>query len=333
MNQTYLITGAAGHLGFAVVQDLLFRNLKVRALVLPNDKTADRLPQAVERIEGDLLQGEDIDRFFAGIEPRSCTVIHCAGIVSTSSKFSQVLHDVNVGGTRRLVDKCRQLGVRKLVYVSSVHAIPLIPHGKAMSEPDHTDPDLVVGPYAKSKAEATEYVRQAALSGLDASIVYPGGIIGPWDHGRGHVTELIIDFYEGRLPMGICGGYDFVDVRDVAAGVIACAERGKKGEGYILANRVVSVREFLDLLHTLTGKRQTRSFVPVWFVRLILPLCGLWYRLRGQPPMFNKYSLYTLTGNSEFSHEKASRELGYTTRSFEVSVRDTVQWLLAEKRM
>ncbi|GAB1433181.1 SDR family oxidoreductase [Spirochaetota bacterium] len=333
MSEHYLVTGAAGHLGFAVIQELLSRGKKVRALVLPGDKAAKELPPEVELVEGDLLSEGTLDRFFNGIDPKEARLIHCAGIVNTDSRYSKLMYEVNVGGTKRIVDECAKRQLKKLVYVSSVHTIPLAPKGQFMAEPEISDPALVVGPYAKTKAEATAYVKKAAQAGLDVSIVYPSGICGIWDYGRGYITEVLVDYYKGRLPFGMSGGYDFVDVRDVASGIASCAEKGISGEGYILANRYVSIPEFLGLLYSLSGKKPVRRFFTVAFVRMLLPLYALWYKLNGRIPLFNKYSVYTLSENSLFSHKKAERELGYKPRPFEETVRDTLEWLIKTKRI
>ena len=318
-------------MGYAVVLRLLELYRRVRALVLPGDKAGDRLPREVERVTGDVLDKESLGRFFRRSE--DATVVHCAGIVSTSSRFSKVIRDVNVDGTRNILEFCRSRSVRKLVHVSSVHAIPILPVGQTITEVGAFDPTRVSGPYAKTKAEATARVLEASRNGLDVSVVFPSGICGPYDFGRSHVTQMIIDFYQGRLPVGVQGGFDFVDVRDVAAGIASACEHGRRGEGYILANRYVSVPELLDLLRRSTGKPRTRLFVPLWLAEAFLPFCALYYRIRNQPPLYNSYSLHTLTDNSIFSHEKAARDLGYSVRPFEDTIRDTVGWLLREKRM
>ncbi|MHC1772201.1 MAG: NAD-dependent epimerase/dehydratase family protein [Flexilinea sp.] len=333
MSEIYLVTGAAGHLGNTITRQLIAGGRKVRALVLPGDKTAERLPKEIEKCKGDLLDQTSLQQLFDVGKDQSVTVIHCAGIVTTSSKYQQIVHDVNVTGTKNIVDLCNSAKVKKLVHISSVHAIPVLPDGETMTEVESFDPDDVVGPYAKTKAEATAYVLGAIKSGLDASIIYPGGICGPYDYGRSHVTQLIIDFFRGRMPIGIHGGFDFVDVRDVASGVISCCDKGKPGEGYILTNRYVSVPEMLELFHKFTGKKRTKIYIPIWLANAFVPLCDLYYRIKKQPPIFNSYSLHTISVNSDYSHARASRELGYTVRPFTETVRDTIEWLKSEGRI
>ena len=109
-------------------------------------------------------------------------------------------------------------------------------------------PGLVDGDYAKSKATATELVFAAAERGLNTSIVFPSGIIGPGDLQGGSFTSMAKSFLAGKLPLAVRGGYDFVDVRDVANGILACSESGEPGKGYILSGHYVTIRKMLQLV-------------------------------------------------------------------------------------
>ncbi|HBQ64452.1 MAG TPA: nucleoside-diphosphate sugar epimerase, partial [Clostridiales bacterium] len=130
----YLVTGATGHLGHVIVRRLTEKGCKVRALVLPGDVNTSRIPPGTEIIAGDLLDKESLTRFFAVGSGIRAVVIHCAGIVSTCSSFSKPMYDVNVTGTRNIVDLCLATRAAKLVYVSSVHALPVLPRGQKIRE-------------------------------------------------------------------------------------------------------------------------------------------------------------------------------------------------------
>jgi len=335
MSVKFLVTGATGHLGYAVVRALIDSGCgDIRALVMPGDKAASKLPAGVEVFYGDLLDKASLTAFFSVPETTEIIVIHCAGIVSTSMRASKRLYDVNVGGTKKIVDLCLQKQVKKLVYVSSIHAMPTLPPGQMMTEIDNFDPDKVVGPYAKTKAEATAYVSAAVKNGLKATIVFPCGILGPYDYAKSNnITDLIISYCKGHMPVGLKSRFDFVDVRDVAEGIVAASQKGRNGEGYILGNRQVSVPEMFDLFHKETGRPRTRFFVPVWLARAGLPLMALYYKFKRQRPLFCTYSLHTLGSNSYYSHAKAARELGYRARPFEETIRDTIAWLKGEGKI
>lgn len=326
----YLVTGAAGHLGSVITKKLLQRGDSVRALAIPGEKN---VPEGVEVFFADICDKDSLIPFFSGIDNEETIVIHCAGIVSIATKTGELLREVNVKGTKNIADLCLETRVNRLVYISTVHAIPEKRQGEIMTEISVFKPDEVIGGYAKTKSEASAYVLESVESGLDAVIVHPSGIIGPNDFGRGHLTTLVEDYSNGRLGVGLDGGYDFVDVRDVADGIIAAAERGRKGECYILSNRYFFIKEILDILHEVTGKKKIKTYLPIGFIKAISPIAELYYKIRKQTPLFTPYSIYTLTSNSLFSHDKATRELGYTTRDIRETLKDTVEWLREQGRI
>lgn len=331
MGITYLVTGATGHLGFNIIRLLTSQNKKVRALVLPNDPSIQHIKDMCEVFYGDITDKLTMEDFFDCSSTDDVYVIHCAGIVSLLDKFNQKVWDVNVGGTKNILDMCKLYHVRKLVYVSSVHAIPELPMGETITEVDHFDTEKVIGLYAKTKAAASQLVLQEAAAGLDASIVQPSGIFGPGDYQQGHLTSLLIEYINGRLPAGTQGGYDFVDVRDVAAGIISCLEKGRKGECYILSNRYFSVKEILDLAHVSTGLKEVKLMIPNWIIRMSAPAVNVYYKLSKKKPLFSSYSMYTLQSNSIFSHDKATSELDYHPRGMLETIRDTVEFIKKEK--
>jgi len=222
---------------------------------------------------------------------------------------------------------CKEHRVKKLLYISSVHAIPELPHGKVISETDRFSPDAVVGLYSKSKAEATQLVLDAAHSGLNATIVHPAGLIGPNDYGTGLMTQMIADYLNGTLRVCVRGGYDFVDVRDVADGVIAAARVGKSAESYILSNQYYTALELLDMLHMMTGHRAIRTILPMWFIKMFVPLVEIYFKMKKEKPLFTDDSLKILMSNSIFSHEKATRELGFETQDMKKTLSDMISFL------
>mgnify|MGYP002616941837 CR=1 FL=1 len=191
MYQNYLITGATGFLGSAVVQLLLAHGCRVLALVMNNDPLIHTLPKNVTTFFGDLTDQDSLRDFFAAGGDNFC-VLHCAGLVSISSKPGEAIYAVNVQGTQNILNLCQEYHAAKLVYVSSVHAIPEKPAPETIMEPDRFAPDEILGDYGKSKAMATALVLEAAQSGLNASVVLPSGILG--------IGEPLI--YGVTLPLG-----------------------------------------------------------------------------------------------------------------------------------
>lgn len=330
MYDKYLVTGATGFLGRTVVSELLSRGAAVRALVLPGDQLAGVLPESVERTEGDLCSASALENFFAGTDESTC-VIHTAGIVTVASHPDASLYRVNVDGTRAVLRECTARGVGKLVYVSSVHALPEKPKGMTITETDAVSSEFVSGAYAKSKAEATALVFAAAKGGLNASVVFPSGIIGPGDIAGGSMTAMFRSFLAGRLPLAVCGGYDFVDVRDVARGIADCAENGQSGCGYILSGHYATIRDMLEALKTAAGVHRAVAYLPLRFARRAAAVFERFARLGKKKLFFTPYSVDVLSSNALFSHGAASRTFGYAPRPLLTTLRDTAQWLCRAK--
>ncbi len=326
MFEKYLITGATGFLGRTVLAQLKDAKPEIRALVMDGDPLARELPQNVRVMAGDVCDEAALERFFAGADEHTC-VIHCAGMISVATHPGDRIYRVNVDGTKNVLKRCRELGIGKLVYVSSVHAIPEKPKGMEIAETTVFSPELVKGDYAKSKAMATALVLQAAKEGLNASVVFPSGIIGPGDLGKGSITNMLLSFLAGKLPLAVKGGYDFVDVRDVAAGILACAERGLPGHGYILSGHYATIRDILDLVKKTVNLRRSVSYLPICFAKLVAPIYEKISLRRCEPLYFTPYSIAVLDSNGAFSRNAAATALGYTPRPLSSTIRDTVLWL------
>ena len=324
MEKTYLVTGACGHLGGTLVRLLERTGAQVRGLRLPSEQARDRAH--VTYYPGDVRDRDSLRPLFRGLAGREVVVFHTAAIVDISGEVTPQMHDVNVNGTKNILALCREYGVKRLVYVSSVHAIPEKDGYAVLREVDSFSPQQVTGGYAKTKAEATQAVLDAAAQGLDAVVVHPSGILGPFDGAENHLVQLVKEYAGGKLPACVKGGYDFVDVRDVAAGCLAAAEKGRSGQCYILSNRHYEVQEVLAMAKTLCHGRRL-PVLPMWMAQAAEPLLGWVARVKKQRPLYTKYSLYTLRSNDRFDHGKATAELGYRPRDLRQTVRDTLRWL------
>lgn len=330
MFDRYLVTGATGFLGRVVAEELVRRKAQVHALVLHDDPYTDLLPKEVRTVIGDVCDKSSLSDFFADADSRTC-VIHCAGIVSVASRPGPRLYQVNVGGTWKVLRQCMEHDVGKMVYVSSVHAIPEKPKGCIISEDCEFSPGLVDGDYAKSKAAATELVFDAAERGLNASIVFPSGIIGPGDLQGGSFTSMAKSFLSGKLPFAVRGGYDFVDVRDVARGILACSESGEPGKGYILSGCYITIRRMLQLVGKAAKLKYRSICLPLGLARLAAPYYERRSLRERKPLFFTPYSVSVLASNGQFSHAAASERFAYQPRPIEETLGDMTAWLLNQK--
>lgn len=325
MEKLFLITGAAGHLGSAITAELKKTGCRARGLV---ERDGDGIPSGnIAYFTGDVTNIESLEPFFEGSGIFETYCIHAAGLISIQDKGDGTVHKVNVDGTRNIISMCRRHNVRRLLYVSSVHAIKERKDLSVQVESEEFFPEDVRGEYAKTKAEATALVLEAGRHGLDTLCVHPSGITGPGDDGRNHLVQVAKLFLQGRLPLWLKGGYDMVDVRDVAKGCLLALGRGRPGECYILSNRYVTIREYLSYLAQVSGTHG-RPCLPVGIARFFYPLLLLHSKMTGQRPLYTRYSLSTIDGTVLFSHDKATRELGYTPRDIRSTVRDMYAYLV-----
>ena len=321
MEELYIVTGAGGHLGGTIVRMLLNRSKEVRGLILPEENGVDA--ERLTYIRGDVRNIESLRPLFEGCEGKRVIVIHTAGIIDISDQVTKNMFEVNVLGTRNVADLCMVYHVSRLIYVSSVHAIPEKKHLQVHKEVSFFSPTLVTGGYAKTKAAATQLVLKRAARGLDVVVVHPSGILGPNDPSGNHLVQLVKDYVNGKLPACVKGGYDFVDVRDVALGCLAAAEKGRRGECSILSNRHYEIRDVLKMIRSIHGGRRLPT-LPVWLAKAVLPMLKCYSRMKKRRPLYTHYSLYTLTSNDRFSHDKATRELDYRPRDLYETLADTI---------
>lgn len=334
----YIVTGATGHLGNNLVRRLIAEGHQVRALVLEKDDTSFLETLGVQIYRGDVLDTESLQRLFdiseTSISYSDVTVVHCAGIISITNKTkaNKFMHRVNVEGTKNMLNISWEKYIGHFIYISSVHAIPEPKEDTLITEVDVFTPDAVEGDYAKSKAEATAHVVQAAKYGMNVTIIHPSGIIGPNDFGKSHMTTMMEMYMNGKLNARINGKYDFVDVRDVV-GAIYQASVLKKYGTYIISGHQIELKELFETMRVTIGRKQKPAVFARWFVKMFLPLIEHRANRKKQVPLFTKYSLYTLTTNCQFSNAKAREELNYIPRALSVTIHDTALWFVEHDKI
>ncbi len=326
MGIRYIVTGAAGHLGSTVIRLLQNTDSEVYGLLLPEEKPVIKAPN-IHYVHGDVCRKETLSPLFENADGKTVKVIHTAGIISIEREVSPLVYEVNVNGTKNMIHICREKEVDRFVYVSSVHAIPEMAYRETIHEAGFFSAASVVGGYAKTKAEATQSVLDASRKGLQAVIVHPSGIIGPYDKGNNHLVQLVIEYMNGKLPVCVKGGYDFVDVRDVAAGCLFAAEKGKQGQCYILSGHYLSIQDMLSCAGKYCNKKKLPA-IPVFLAEFAAPWIESFSRICGKRALYTRYSLHTLTSNSNFSSSKARTELGYFSRPADDTIRDMTGWIM-----
>lgn len=313
------ITGSTGHLGANLIPLLLGEGYGVRAHVFDNEHILDDLD--VERVRGNVLDKDSLLRAFDGVE----VVFHLAALITLAYKSDLRAHEVNVEGTRNVIEACKTCRVRRLIHFSSIHALSAFP----LDEPIDESRQLCDGrafPYDRSKAAADRLVLEAVAEGLDAIIVTPTGVIGPQDVVGSYMGVILHAMYARRIRWVPAGGFNWVDARDVCQGALAAARIGKAGERYIFAGQHVPTKDFAVLLSEVTDHTISMRTLPQWVAYLgfpfMAPLRPFVAELRG----FRVSTLRSVRQHQLVSDEKARRELAFTPRDIRETLRDTIEW-------
>lgn len=313
--EEYLVTGAAGPIGTAVVGLLAEQRKQIRVLLPEGEKTM--LPAAVERVTGDIRDREALKRFFEGASGKR-VVIHAASRWSDARRYDPAVYDDNATGTRHLTDLCERFQVERLVYVGSL---------RALDGTGTPAPSAAGGVFAESMAEGALAVLESVGRGLDATLLYTGELIGPFDREASPLTRTVIDYCGGRLTAGIRGEYAVVDVESAARAVLTCCEKGQTGGGYILAGYPTSAADFFGCLRNITGRKDT---LPVWTARKADFLTWLAKAARRPGPHI---ACPPLPDRVRLSSDRAENELGYTAKPLRQLLEETIQWLKETEKL
>jgi dihydroflavonol-4-reductase len=323
-SERVLVTGASGHVGANLVRALLREGRRVRALVHVRSRALDGLE--VECVVGDITDATTIGSAFEDV----AVVYHCAAVISITGRAAGMVQEVNVEGTRNVVRACLSHHVTRLVHFSSIHAV-------ADPGPDVTideDSPLALtdsaAPYDRSKAQAEVVVRDAIQRGLDAVVVAPTAVVGPYDYRPSHFGRVLLSLARGHMPALVQGGYDWVDVRDMVQGAMVAAVRAPRGSKYMLSGRWASLVEVADSVGAVRCCRRPLVCAPQPLTMIGASLNETWCRLRGTDPLFTRVALQALLHHRRVSHERATRDLGYLPRPLSDTILATVRWFEEE---
>ena len=244
-----LVTGATGFVGGAVVRALVNRGIDVRVLARAGADLQNIQDLTVERVEGDLRDQASLRNSLTGCRQ----LYHVAAHYALWAKDPSIFYDVNVTGTKNLLEAARDVGTERIVYCSTIGAIGLPPGGGLGTEETPVSLEQMAGHYKRSKYLAEQEVLKLAKAGLPVVIVNPSAPVGAGDVKPTPTGQVIVDFMKGRMPAYIETGMNIVDVDDVAAGHLLAMEKGRIGERYILGNKNLMLREVFEILSRLTG--------------------------------------------------------------------------------
>jgi len=321
------VTGASGLVGGNLVRELLAQGHTVRALVREDQRALEGL--TVERIRGDVLEPATLEPLCQGVE----VVFHLAAKVTIDGDQGGMVDKVNIIGARHIAAAARAAGVRRLVHFSSIHALESRPDDQPIDERRPFVEELDAPTYDRTKAAGEREIGHALREGLDAVVINPTGIIGPYDHKPSNTGALILGLLRRELPALVDGGFDWVDVRDVAKAAIAAAERGRSGERYLVNGHWVSIAGLAAEVARASGIAAPRLVSPMWLARIGAPFLTAWAHLTGDQPLYTAESLRAVRQNSRVCGEKARAELGHEPRPFAETIADTVNWMRESGRL
>jgi dihydroflavonol-4-reductase len=316
-----LVTGGTGLVGNNVIRMLADQGRRVRTLVRGRSGEREFAGVDVERVTGDVTDPAAVRRAVAGAR----VVIHSAAVVHVGWRGLAEMRRVNVDGTRLVAQAARREGAR-LVHVSSVNALGLT--GDATPADENTPfGNTIECPYVVTKREAEQAVLDEVARGLDAVILNPVFMLGPWDW-KPSSGRMLLEVASGKALLAPPGSQHFGDARDIAAGIVAAMAKGAAGRRYILGGHHLRFIDAWKLFAEVTGTRPPRGEAPRPVVRFagrmgdLLASC-----LRREGPVNSAAARMSLLCQ-HYSSDRAIEELGYSIRPLEHSVEAAWRWFI-----
>jgi dihydroflavonol-4-reductase len=313
-----LVTGASGFVGWHVARLLIERGHRVRALV----RGSGNIPELdVERVTGDLRDAASLEKAVAGCG----LVFHVAADYRLWSKDPRDLYQSNVDGTRNMLSAARAANVERFVYTSTVGCIG-VPAGGIGDESQPVSLDDMTGAYKRSKFLAEEAALEFARGGFPVVIVNPTAPMGDHDFKPTPTGRIVLDFLKGEIPVFIDTGLNVVSVRDVAMGHLLACEKGRVGERYILGSENMTLAQILGELARITGRKAPTVQLPYFLAYSAGFATTAWAGLTGVPPRVPLEAVRMAKKKMWVSHEKATRELGYSPMPARDALTEAVAW-------
>ena len=320
-SQTVAVTGASGHIGNVVCRVLLASGYRVQAQYRSDFRALQALD--LEPIQGDVTSINDLHKLMNGCQ----FVINCAGAISISGGKGGEVHRANVLGPRNVLRAAAENGLRRMVHLSSVHAVNDLPHHAPYNE-SRPYKERNSFAYDHSKAQGELAVLNGAKNQpIEVVVVRPSAVVGPFDFKPSEMGSAIARMYRRSLPVVPPGGYNLVDVRDVAEGVVKALERGQNGEVYLLSGKYYSVRDLVREVRALRGHKASPMVAPYWLLAGAIPFAWAYGKVTGKPnPLTHEALVALLEGHPNMDFSKAQAHLGHAPRTLQESLRDFIVW-------
>jgi dihydroflavonol-4-reductase len=315
------VTGASGHVGNVLCRMLAVKGFRIKALYQSYAKSLEGIN--AELVQGDVLNKNDLRKLL-----QDCNiVIHCAAIISINGDPTGVVFKTNTKGSALVLEAAVEMGLEKIIHISSTHAVNELPHHIPFNEtrPYKTAKDYA---YDHSKAEAEHIMMQSELSRqIDTVVLRLSSVIGPYDFKPSELGKALLDFYHRKIPVLPQGGYNFIDVRDVCNSIINAIKDGRNKEVYLLAGKYFSMKAFADTINKVTGIRTPKRAIPYSTLKAALPVIQWYGRVMRAAPLYTIESIDALkNGHPNMDSSKAAAAFAHQCRPLNDSIRDFYDW-------
>jgi len=317
-----LVTGATGFLGSHVARELVERGEDVRVLARASSDVRALEGLRAERVTGDLRDIASLERALAGVT----RIYHVAADYRLWARDPREIYESNVTGTRNLLDAARRAGVDKFIYTSTVATIAVPRKGELPNEATQSSVREMIGHYKRSKFMAEQCALRAAEEGLPVVIVNPTTPVGPGDWKPTPTGKIIVDFMNGRMPGYVDTGLNFVPVEDCARGHLLAAERGRIGERYILGGVNLTLKNMLDILAGVTGRRAPQWKIPHALAYAAGCVDTAVSRTLGREPRIPLEGVRMARHKMFVDASKAARDLGFVPGPIEAALKRAARW-------
>jgi len=316
------VTGGTGFIGGHVVRRLRERGDDVVALVRSPDKAKDLKDQGVELIEGDLTSEDAIRKGVEGAD----AVFHIAAVyaVGIPKKEREPMWESNVRGTERVLDAAIDAGVGRILYVSTVNVFGNTKGDVVDETYERDESDGFLSVYDETKYRSHQIAKDRIAKGAPIVIVQPGGVYGPGDHSE--IGNIIDQAHTGKLKLLMFPetGFNLVHVDDVAGGILLAHDKGSVGEAYVLGGQIGTMRDLVEKVSELSGRKPPSRELPVPMIKLAIPIGPLVGRMLGFPPNLREL-VRTSDGVTYWASDaKARRDLGYAPRDLDTGLGETL---------
>jgi dihydroflavonol-4-reductase len=321
------VTGAGGHVGNVLCRMLAAKGLPVKALYHRYNKSLEGVN--VELVQGDVLNKNDLYKLL-----QDCNVvIHCAAIISINGDPAGLVFETNTKGPQLILETAVELGLEKIIHISSTHAVKELPHNIPFNETRSykTAKDYA---YDYSKATAEHIMLKSDLSTQIKTVVLRlSSVLGPYDFKPSELGKALLDFYHRKIPVLPEGGYNFIDVRDVCNSIINSIEKGCDKEVYLLAGKYYKMKAFADTIKEVTGIKTPRRTIPYKAMKAALPFVQWYSRMVKAAPLYTIESIDALkNGHPGMDVSKAMAAFGHQCRPLTESIRDFYDWQFSNNK-